>query len=46
VRGGGARINDVAINDEKHTVGTADANADGAIKVSSGKKRHVLVRSI
>ncbi|OUJ14923.1 tyrosyl-tRNA synthetase [Acetobacter sp. DsW_063] len=44
IRGGGARVNDVTVTDEGQTVSLADA-VDGAIKLSSGKKHHVLVRS-
>jgi tyrosyl-tRNA synthetase len=43
IRGGGARVNDVAITDEAHVVTAADLRA-GAIKLSSGKKHHLLVR--
>ncbi|HYE01259.1 MAG TPA: tyrosine--tRNA ligase [Alphaproteobacteria bacterium] len=44
IQGGGARVNDAAVEDERRTVGTADL-ADGVIKLSAGKKRHVLVRA-
>ena len=44
IRGGGARINDKVIESELSTVGTDDIGADGRIKLSAGKKRHVLVR--
>ena len=44
IRGGGARINDTVIESELSTVGTGDIGADGRIKLSAGKKRHVLVR--
>ncbi|MDD9877928.1 MAG: tyrosine--tRNA ligase [Magnetovibrio sp.] len=44
VRGGGARVNDAAIGDETHTVSDAAVGDDGVIKVSAGKKRHVLLR--
>jgi tyrosyl-tRNA synthetase len=44
VRGGGARVNDVVVSDEKQLVTLKDLNAEGAIKLSAGKKRHVLVR--
>jgi tyrosyl-tRNA synthetase len=44
IRGGGARVNDVPITDETLSVSSNDAAADGAIKLSAGKKRHVLVR--
>ena len=44
VRNGGARLNDAQVSDEKQLVTLKDANPDGAIKLSAGKKRHVLVR--
>ncbi len=44
VRGGGARVNGVAVESEDRLVGTADLGADGAIKLSAGRKRHALVR--
>jgi tyrosyl-tRNA synthetase len=43
IRGGGARINDVAVGDENASVSAADLR-DGAIKLSTGKKQHRLVR--
>ena len=43
IRGGGLRINDKPLADEGATVGSADI-VDGAIKLSLGKKHHVLVR--
>jgi len=46
IKGGGARINDVAINAETHEVGVDAINADGVIKLSAGKKRHALVRPV
>ncbi len=44
VRGNGARVNDVAATDEKQPITLKDLNADGVVKLSAGKKRHVLVR--
>ena len=44
VQGGAVRINDVAISDERRAIGTADVSADGVIKLSLGKKKHILVR--
>ncbi|WP_062202676.1 tyrosine--tRNA ligase [Aureimonas sp. AU12] len=44
VAGGAVRVNDEAVSDERMTVGT-DAFRDGAVKLSLGKKRHVLVRA-
>ncbi|WP_193170015.1 tyrosine--tRNA ligase [Nisaea nitritireducens] len=42
IKGGGARVNDVAVSDETLKLCDADL-ADGVIKLSSGKKRHVLL---
>jgi len=44
VRGGGARINDAVLSDEARRLTLADLGADGVIKLSAGRKRHVLVR--
>jgi tyrosyl-tRNA synthetase len=44
IRGGGARINDMPVKDEGHTVTVADLH-DGAIKLSAGRKHHRLVRA-
>ncbi len=44
VRGGGARINDVAIEDERANLSAGDVNSNGVIKISVGKKRHALLR--
>ena len=46
IKGGGGRINDAAIQSETQTVGLADINPDGVIKLSAGKKRHALVRAV
>ena len=43
IRGGGLRVNDKPVTDEAAEVGTSDV-ADGVVKLSLGKKRHVLVR--
>jgi len=44
IKGGGLRVNDVAVTDEKMTLTAADLTADGVIKLSMGKKKHVLLR--
>jgi tyrosyl-tRNA synthetase len=44
IRGGGARINDRVIVDEKWLVSLADISSQGALKLSAGRKRHTLVR--
>jgi tyrosyl-tRNA synthetase len=45
IKGGGGRINNVAVTDEMRTVTLADIDASGAIKLSAGKKRHAVVRA-
>ncbi|TWF49664.1 tyrosine--tRNA ligase [Neorhizobium alkalisoli] len=44
VQGGAVRINDVAISDERKLIGTGEVTGDGVIKLSLGKKKHILVR--
>ncbi|MGR6430703.1 tyrosine--tRNA ligase [Rhizobium sp. PAMB 3174] len=44
IQGGAVRINDNPVNDDRMTVGSPDVTADGVIKVSLGKKKHILVR--
>ena len=46
IKGGGAKINDAAISDERANVGSDAVNTDGVIKLSVGKKRHALVRPV
>ena len=43
IKGGGARINDQLISDEKEIIAASDFPQEG-IKVSAGKKRHALVK--
>ena len=43
VRGGGARINDAKIEDENMSV-TPAFFTEGTLKLSSGKKKHILVK--
>ncbi|OLP59792.1 tyrosine--tRNA ligase [Xaviernesmea oryzae] len=44
VHGGAVRINDAAVSDERLTIGTGEVTGDGVIKLSLGKKKHILVR--
>jgi tyrosyl-tRNA synthetase len=44
IKGGGLRVNDVAIVDEKMVLKPADLTPAGVIKLSLGKKRHVLLK--
>ncbi|MBD9445398.1 tyrosine--tRNA ligase [Rhizobium sp. RHZ01] len=44
VQGGAVRINDQAVSDERKIIGSEEITADGVIKLSLGKKKHILVR--
>lgn len=44
IKGGGGRLNDEKIEDENLLIGTNNLNGEGVIKLSAGKKRHVLVK--
>jgi tyrosyl-tRNA synthetase len=44
VQGGAVRINDQPVADERKVIGTGDVTGDGVIKLSLGKKKHILVR--
>ncbi|HVV80695.1 MAG TPA: tyrosine--tRNA ligase [Pseudolabrys sp.] len=39
-------VNDVRITNDKHTIGESDVTADGVIKLSLGKKQHVLLKPV
>ena len=44
VQGGAVRINDEAVSDERRMIGSGEITADGVIKLSLGKKKHILIR--
>jgi tyrosyl-tRNA synthetase len=44
IKGGGLRVNDVAVTDEKMVLTFKDLTPEGVIKLSLGKKRHVLLK--
>ncbi|WP_349958344.1 tyrosine--tRNA ligase [Rhizobium sp. ZPR3] len=44
VQGGAVRINDQAVSDERKIIGIGEVTADGVIKLSLGKKKHILIR--
>ncbi len=46
VQGGGLRLNDQPVNDDRMTVTDIAVTADGVIKLSLGKKKHVLVKPV
>ncbi|WP_454618836.1 tyrosine--tRNA ligase [Bradyrhizobium cenepequi] len=45
IKGGGLRVNDIAVTDEKMVLTPSDLTAEGVIKLSLGKKRHVLLKA-
>jgi tyrosyl-tRNA synthetase len=44
VQGGAVRVNDSQVSDDKMILDLSQLNAEGAIKLSMGKKKHVLIR--
>jgi tyrosyl-tRNA synthetase len=44
IQGGAIRVNDAPVSDEKRLLQDSDFNAEGSIKLSMGKKKHVLIR--
>jgi tyrosyl-tRNA synthetase len=46
VQSGGLRVNDTAVTDEKAKLRPSDISADGVIKLSFGRKKHVLLRPV
>lgn len=43
VKGGGLRVNDVVVTDERATIPEKDFGKEGVVKLSFGKKKHVLL---
>ena len=46
VQGGAVRINDQPTSDDRRLITDADLTSDGVIKLSFGRKKHVLVRPL
>ena len=44
IKSGGLRVNDVQVADERAVLRAGDATGEGVIKLSFGKKKHVLLR--
>ncbi|OBZ92431.1 tyrosyl-tRNA synthetase [Pararhizobium polonicum] len=44
LKDGAVRINDTVVSDDRQLIGTGDVTADGVVKLSLGKKKHILVR--
>ena len=46
VRGGGLRVNDAVVSDERALITREDLQAGGVVKLSLGRKKHVLLRAV
>ena len=46
IKSGGIKVNDVTVTDEKMTLTPKDLTQEGVIKLSLGKKKHVLLRAV
>lgn len=46
IQGGAVRLNDTPITDDRRAVTSADLTGDGVLKLSLGKKKHILVRPV
>ncbi|WP_407160335.1 tyrosine--tRNA ligase [Bradyrhizobium sp. STM 3557] len=44
IKGGGLRVNDAPVTDEKMVLTRRDLTAEGVVKLSFGRKRHVLLK--
>ena len=46
IKGGGLKVNDVAVTDERGALSEKDFEKDGVAKLSLGKKKHVLLERV
>jgi len=46
VKSGGLKVNDRTVTDDRSVIRLADVTTEGVIKLSFGKKKHVLLRAI
>ncbi len=46
VKGGGLKVNDASVTDEKMTLTPKDLTPEGVIKLSLGRKKHVLLKPV
>jgi tyrosyl-tRNA synthetase len=46
IKGGGLKVNDATVADEKMTLGMKDLTPEGVVKLSLGRKKHVLLRPV
>jgi tyrosyl-tRNA synthetase len=46
IKGGGLKVNDAPVTDEKMTLSSNDLTPEGVIKLSLGRKKHVLLKPV
>jgi tyrosyl-tRNA synthetase len=46
IKAGGLRVNDAVVSDEKMVLAARDLTPEGVIKLSLGRKRHVLLKAV
>jgi tyrosyl-tRNA synthetase len=46
IKGGGLKVNDTPVTDDRMTLAVKDLTPEGVIKLSLGRKKHVLLRPI
>jgi tyrosyl-tRNA synthetase len=46
IKGGGLKVNDASVTDEKMTLTPKDLTPEGVIKLSLGRKKHVLLKPV
>ena len=46
IKGGGLKVNDATVTDEKAVLTSRDLTPEGVVKLSLGKKKHVLLRPV
>jgi tyrosyl-tRNA synthetase len=46
IRGGGLKVNDETLTDERAVIGRAALGQKGVVKLSLGRKKHVLLRAV
>ena len=46
IKAGGLKVNDATVTDDKMALSAKDLTPEGVIKLSLGRKRHVLLKPI
>ncbi len=46
IKGGGLKVNDATVTDEKMVLTAKDLTPEGVIKLSLGRKKHVLLKPV